>query len=293
VALTGEGSDEWLAGYPWYKLDHLVRMFDLLPFMSLRDLGLRAYLRLTGAPRFHWSHDRRVQESVGGHNTWLNVYGLISLSKLRFFSAPMLEAVADHPPYEDLGLPIDRLRHMHPLNRGLYLGGRIMLPGLLLHAKGDRVAMHSSVETRYPFLDEEVFTFLARLHPRWKLRGLCDKYLLRLLAQRWLPASVAKRPKAIFRAPLDSFHQKARLPFVKQLLSAESLQKTGYFDSEAVSYWRREYRNLRSGSGQRLSVEMGLVGVISTQLWHHTFIQGSLADLPNLASPTRPFLAAS
>jgi hypothetical protein len=28
---------------------------------------------------------------------------------------------------------------------------------------------------------------------------------------------------------------------------------------------------------------MGLVGVLATQLWHHTFIDGSLADLPSLA----------
>jgi asparagine synthase (glutamine-hydrolysing) len=37
--------------------------------------------------------------------------------------------------------------------------------------------MHSSVEVRYPFLDEEVFAFLARLHPDWKLpRGSGDKH---------------------------------------------------------------------------------------------------------------------
>ncbi len=77
------------------------------------------------------------------------------------------------------------MRRWHPLNRGLYLGARIHLPGLLLNAKGDRIAMHSSVEARYPFLDEEVFALLAGIDPRWKLRGLFgDKYLLRLLAER-------------------------------------------------------------------------------------------------------------
>ena len=60
-----------------------------------------------------------------------------------------------------------------------------------INAKGDRVAMHSSVETRYPFLDEDVFAYLAPLHPRWKLRGFKEKYLLRRLAERWLPASIA------------------------------------------------------------------------------------------------------
>jgi asparagine synthase (glutamine-hydrolysing) len=30
--------------------------------------------------------------------------------------------------------------------------------------------MANSVETRYPFLDEDVIAFAACLHPRWKLR---------------------------------------------------------------------------------------------------------------------------
>jgi asparagine synthase (glutamine-hydrolysing) len=147
--------------------------------------------------------------------------------------------------------------------------------------------MHSSVETRYPFLDEEVFTFLARLHPRWKLHGLRDKYLLRLLAGRWLPAEVAHRPKAIFRAPFTSFGLDSSPGWVDQLFSVESLQKTDYFDADAVQHWRRQFRNMRAGSMQRMSVEMGLVGVLTTQLWHHTYIDGSLADVPSLTPATR------
>src|SRR6202043_4203993 len=110
-------------------------------------------------------------------------------------------------PYDDLGLNLERAAKWHPLNRSLYLGARVMLPGLLLASKGDRVAMHSAVETRYPFLDEDVFAFMARLHPRWKLRGLRDKFLLRRVAQRWLPREVAWRRKAMFVAPSDSFHR--------------------------------------------------------------------------------------
>jgi asparagine synthase (glutamine-hydrolysing) len=84
----------------------------------------------------------------------------------------------------------------------------------------------------------------------------------------------------MFRAPLDSFHEEGAPPFVDQLLSEESLNKTGYFDARAVAHWRRAYKELRAGSMTRISVEMGLVGVLSTQLWHHTFISGGLADLP-------------
>jgi asparagine synthase (glutamine-hydrolysing) len=71
---------------------------------------------------------------------------------------------------------------------------------------------------------------------------------------------------------------------VEQLLSEESLRKTGYFEPAAVQHWRRAFRTLRPGSPHRASVEMGLVGVVATQLWHHTFIDASLADLPSVAA---------
>jgi asparagine synthase (glutamine-hydrolysing) len=140
--------------------------------------------------------------------------------------------------------------------------------------------MHSSVEVRYPFLDEDVFAFTSSLHPRWKLRGFRDKHLLRLVAERWLPPEIARRHKVIFRAPLDSFHMDPEPGFVGQLLSEESLRKTGYFDVGAVRLWRTAFRQMRAGSLPRLSVEMGLAAVVATQLWHHTFIDGTLCDLP-------------
>ena len=280
VALTGEGADEWLSGYPCHKINRVLGLLDFIPGVKGSLLARRAFLRLTGAPRFPWQVTERARAAVGGHNGWLDVYGLMSMSKLRFFSPALKEQLADHVPYEDLGLNRERLIRWHPLNRELYLSARVHLPGLLLNAKGDRVAMHSSVETRYPFLDESVFAFLAKLDPRYKLRGLRDKYLLRRVAERWLPRSIAWRSKAMFRAPFDSFHVDEAPAFVGQLLSPESLRRTGYFDAEAVTHWRAAFRGLRSGGSQRTSIEMGLVGVLATQLWHHTFLDPNLADLP-------------
>jgi asparagine synthase (glutamine-hydrolysing) len=284
VALTGEGADEWLAGYPWHKINWLLGCLDIVPGLSLSQLLRRTFVRLTGAPRFPWKYLRRAQEAVGGHNGWLDIYGLMSMSKLRFFSPWLTKVMEDCSPYEDLGFNVKRMRRWHPLNRELAMGARVQLAGLLLNAKGDRVAMNSSVETRYPFLDEEVFAFLATVPPRWKLRGLRDKALLRLMAQRWVPRSIAVRHKAMFRAPFDSFGLQEGPQYVGQLLSTESLRRTGYFRPEAVEYWRNTFQQLRRRSLQRASIEMGLVGVLATQLWHHTFIYGSLADLPSLAA---------
>jgi asparagine synthase (glutamine-hydrolysing) len=288
VVLTGEGADEWLVGYPWYKAAKLMGYLDLIPGLGLSNVARIAYLRANKVPHFPIAWRQEVENSVGGSNAWIDAYGLLAISKLRFYSESMRETLARTNPWTELGFPVERARRWDPLHRGVWIAARVLLAGHLLQAKGDRVAMHSSVEVRYPFLDEDVFDFLAKLHPRWRLRGFRDKHLLRLLAERWVPKSVARRHKVIFRAPLDSFHMEPEPPFVAQLLSEGSLRKTGYFDSAAVARWRNDFRKMRAGSLPRLSVEMGLMAVAATQLWHHLFMGGGLADLPEWSAVPTP-----
>jgi asparagine synthase (glutamine-hydrolysing) len=288
VVLTGEGADEWLVGYPWYKAAKLMGYLDLIPGLGLSNLARNVYLRVNKVPHFPNAWRREVENSVGGPNAWIDAYGMLAISKLRFYSESMQEALGQTNPWTELNFPVDRAKRWDPLHRGVWIAARVLLAGHLLQAKGDRVAMHSSVEVRYPFLDEDVFDFLAKLHPRWRLCGFRDKHLLRLLAERWVPKSVARRHKVIFRAPLDSFHMEPEPPFVAQLLSEESLRKTGYFNSAAVAQWRTEFRKMRPGSLPRLSVEMGLMAVAGTQLWHHLFMGGGLADLPEWAAMPTP-----
>lgn len=286
VVLTGEGADEWLAGYPWYKIAKIFSSLDVIPGLRLSDLARRAFLRLNKVPHYPATSRKIWEDAVGGPNAWIDSYGVLALSKLRFYGEPMREVLATARPWESLGMNLDRAKHWTPLNRSLWVGARVTLAGHLLQAKGDRVAMHSSVEVRYPFLDEDVFDFTSKLAPQWKLKGFRDKHLLRLVAERWLPKEIARRQKVIFRAPLDSFHIDPEPKFVSELLSEESLRRTGYFDIAQVRHWRKAFRELRVGSLPRLSVEMGLAAVVATQLWHHTFIDGTLADLPTSA-PSR------
>jgi asparagine synthase (glutamine-hydrolysing) len=286
VVLTGEGADEWLVGYPWYKASKLLGFLDVVPGLKLSELARRAYLRMNKIPHFPPEWRQRVETSLGGGNAWIDSYGMLAISKLRFYSEEMRAVMNDSHPWGELGFPVERAKRWTPLNRGVWMAARVLLAGHLLQAKGDRVAMHSSVEVRYPFLDEDVFDFTARLHPRWKLRGFRDKYLLRLLAERWIPKSIARRHKVIFRAPLDSFHMDPEPPYVAQLLSEDSIRRTGYFDLKEVTHWRESFRELRSESLPRLSIEMGLAAVVATQLWHHQFMGGGLADLPEY-SPSK------
>ena len=114
-----------------------------------------------------------------------------------------------------------------------------MLPGMLLLSKGDRIAMNASVETRYPYLDEDVIAFCAGIAPEYKLRGMTEKWILRQVAERILPQEIANRPKTMFRASMaGTFLGPHRPKWVDQLLSRESLAATGYFDPETIARQR-------------------------------------------------------
>ena len=198
VVLTGEGADEWLVGYPWYKAAKMLEYLDILPGRAAERPGAPRLSAAEEVPQYPRELRRRIEESVGGPNAWIDSYGVLGLSKLRFYAEPMREVLDRDQSVGRAAAPVERAKRWHPLNRGIWVAARVTLAGHLLQAKGDRVAMHSSVEVRYPFLDEDVFDFLAKLHPSWKLRGFRDKHLLRLLAERWLPAADLPAPQGDF-----------------------------------------------------------------------------------------------
>jgi asparagine synthase (glutamine-hydrolysing) len=282
VALTGEGADEWLAGYPWFKINRLTGFLDRVPGVPVGAVLRKLFLTATGQPTFPLRTVKHAQRLLGGPSGWLDVYGIMSLNKLRFFRPELRDGVMlAKSPWDDLDIPAD-LHRWHPFHRQMYVGARVMLPGHLLASKGDRVAMHSSVETRYAFLDEDVLAYTAKLHPRWKLRGVFrDKFVERKVAERWLPKEVAWRRKHMFRAPMDSWQQSGTAAgWIDEVLSPASIAKAGYFDATAVAAARAKLPTMRRGVG-RTSVEMGLTAVTATQLWHHLYLGGGLCALPS------------
>ena len=285
VALTGEGADEWLAGYSWFKIRKLVGWLDKVPGLPLGFAARQFFQMVNGQPRFPYAAYRHTMRQMGGSNGWFDMYGLVSTNKMRFFAGAARDEILSRSALDDLDISPDLYR-WHPFNRQMYFGGRVMLPGHLLASKGDRIAMHSSVETRYAFLDEDVIAYMEKIHPRWKLRGVTnDKYIERKVAERWLSKEMAWRKKKMFRAPMDSWSTVSPAPkarvgqtWIDQVLSAESIRKAGYFDPDAVERARQKLATPGRGL-TRTSTEMGLSGVLATQLWHHLYLSGDLCSL--------------
>jgi asparagine synthase (glutamine-hydrolysing) len=278
VVLTGEGADEALAGYPWFKAQKIQHAFKWLLPRLLHALG-RGGLRVAGGehpPR------RTPFRALGGVRiVQQGIFEFVGASRQTLFAPGMWSNLKDHAPFDDLDLTNERMARWHPLNQALYVDYRSFLPALLLSSKGDRSAMNSSVETRPPFLDEDVIAFCARLHPRYKLRGRVEKWLLRRVADRHLPRHVSRRRKHGFHATFAlTFLGPDRPGWVDQLLSAESLRRTSYFDPAAVDRVR-ERLTRRHRILPYYRHDIGMTAVIATQLWHHLFCGGGLADLPS------------
>jgi len=178
--LTGEGADEFLAGYEIFKEAKVRRFVARGPESSWRGALLkRLYPYVGDLTRSRQGFlERYFRDGADGnpatqsHNVrWRN-----TARTKRLFSAAMRAAVAaeaehtgglpDAPP-----LPGD-FAQWSPLARAQYLEATIFLPGYLMSSQGDRMVMSHSVEGRYPFLDPELIEFCNRLSPRLKLCGL-------------------------------------------------------------------------------------------------------------------------
>ena len=160
-----------------------------------------------------------------------------------------------------------------PLSRAQYTESTLFLSNYLLSSQGDRMAMAHAVEGRYPFLDYRVIEFAARVPPFYRLRGLRDKFILRKTAADLIPPDFAQRPKQPYRAPISRcFFGDKPLPYVEELLSEHKVREKGYFNPGKVT---KLVDKIRRQDGHLLSERenMGLIGILSTQLLDEMFIK--------------------
>ncbi|MCA8987342.1 MAG: asparagine synthase (glutamine-hydrolyzing) [Planctomycetaceae bacterium] len=289
VALTGEGADELLAGYIWFRLNQKMKT----PGQPVARLFRRMLPLLAGGSR---AHQHPMQAFHGLRIAQQMSYELLGQAREVLFSREMWQSIGDYTPYEDVpGNCSDRIRKWSSLNQSLYAGFKIMLPGLLLAGKGDRITMNSSIEGRFPFLDEDVVQFCSQIPPNMKLRNNTNKWLLRQVAAHTLPKQIAGRPKTMFRAHLmQNFLGENSPPWARQLLSPESIRRTGYFSPQGIEQAIQVVQKGRARSLRRYVLDTGLMSALSTQLWHHLYIEPQLADLPDwrgIRTPARGIVA--
>jgi asparagine synthase (glutamine-hydrolysing) len=131
----------------------------------------------------------------------------------------------------------------------------------------DKNTMAHSLELRCPFLDHRLIELAFEMPPRFKVRGLVDKWVERELGRRWLPAANVKRSKNPFYFPLEYFHQSGAIQdLIAMTLDPTRVASRGYFDPAAV---RHLVEQMATGEFLYLKQVMSLVIL---ELWHMIFI---------------------
>ena len=278
VVLTGEGADEVFAGYDLFKEAKIRRFWARAPQSRLRPRALeRLYPYLPTSPatapafsqRFFGAGLEHAGEPYFAHlPRWTTTRRI-----WRYFSRDVKAALARFDPYGAFKdtLP-DAAARWSGLARDQYAEAHTLLSGYLLSSQGDRMAMANSVEGRFPFLDHRVIEFANRLPPRYKLRGLTEKYVLRKAAQGLLPEAIRQRVKQPYRAPdSQSFFRGGRAEgYVEELLDGARLREAGYFDPQAV---QQLLGKCRDGRAVGFGDNMAFVGILSTMLVDDLFVR--------------------
>jgi len=270
VVVTGEGADEFLAGYDIFKEMQVRRFWAKQPTSELRPLLFRRlYPDISGLGSSSWTYLKAFFEK-GLTNTGLAYYS----HAIRWNNTARTRNFLRQPqdmPFEQIPLPTSFGNWSH-LAQAQYLEITIFLSQYLLSSQGDRPAMAHSVEGRFPFLDYRVVEFCNHLPANLKLRGMTEKWLLKQLGRKLVPPEIWQRPKRPYRAPIHRSFFNANTPeYVYDLLSNESLQASGLFNVSAVRQLVR-----KASGGARLSEveDMAVAGVLSTQLVYQQFIKG-------------------
>jgi asparagine synthase (glutamine-hydrolysing) len=277
VVITGEGSDEILAGYDIFKETAIRRFWASQPNSRLRPLLLKKlypdlpHLRNAKPNILKMFFGFKLDDINNPFYSHLLRWNNSNHIK-RHFSDDLREALIGYDSLNELEgrLPKD-FKDWSSLAKSQWLETTIFMSGYLLSSQGDRMVMANSVEGRYPFLDYRLIEFCAGLPADYKLHGLNEKYLLKKLLKDKIPESIIKRPKQPYRAPISSvFLSKGRPEYINYMLSDSYTKSTGIFNYESISALLSKIE--KTGISSEMD-NMVLTAVISTHLLNYQFIE--------------------
>jgi asparagine synthase (glutamine-hydrolysing) len=278
VVITGEGADEFLGGYNIFKEAIIREFWSRQPKSSIRPLLLQklypylaqfkgrnsAMLKMFFGYRLEDSNSPVYSHLVRWNNS-SHIKEHIRKELLNGTSPDPVDALISKLPegFEKLDL----------LSRAQWLESTLFLSGYLLSSQGDRMGMANSVEGRYPFLDHRLMEFASRLPWNYKIRGLNEKYLMKILMNGRLPDQVVHRPKQAYRAPVASSLTSPKAPeYLREVISPSMIDKFGIFQMASVE---KLLGKMKEGKVVTENENMAVAGILSTQILMDMFVSGN------------------
>jgi asparagine synthase (glutamine-hydrolysing) len=280
VVLTGEGSDELLAGYGKYPRAllnwRLGGMYASAVPAPLRRGMAGLVDRLPGKVGRYARRSFLAVEHAPDMAFFDN-FAAVGLARQRQLLSPRLQAlVRREHAYGSVMAAFDRPSASRPLlDHLLYADLKTYLVELLM--KQDQMSMAASIESRVPFLDHHLVEFAWRLAPDRKLSGFTTKRILRDAIADVVPKSILTRPKAGFPVPFGRWLQSGWSGVARDVLLDRRARERDIVAPAAV-----ERLVEASARGVHGSAEV-MWSLLNLELWFRTFIDGE--GVQTLPSP--------
>ncbi len=265
VALSGDGGDEAFGGY-----DPIKATFASQKLLSwLPDFALGALMRSQSGKsdgRFKKLRTLINYQELTRHNRGWDKYALFSLEqkKLLYNDAFLsrLSVMNGHLHDAEIFAQTTGLSATDKMLHHDYLA---LLPDDYL-VKVDVASMLNSLEVRSPFLDYRLVELMASAPAEVKLRINKPKFLLKKLAEKFLPQENIYRPKAGFAMPVGSWFQKDWAQLMQSLLVEDSPEIHRFFDMSVVKSMLEQHV-----TGKR-ELQNQLWTLLTLELWLRLFI---------------------
>ena len=265
VVLTGEGSDENLAGYGRYS-----------KALQLLNYGEK-YESLT--PKFLRSAIKAGANAVGGKLTRTFLTRESDIENLFFdnfaifgkamqenlFSAETKSRIAEKNPYFYQNEWLEKMDAKELLDKLLYVDSKTYLHELLM--KQDQMSMAASIESRVPFLDHKLVEFTAKMPTIMKLRGETTKFLLKEAMKGILPDEILYRQKMGFPVPVGSWFRNEFKHIVDEYVLSERSLSRGIFEADFV-------REIVAKHNAGENHDERIWHLVNFEIWQRRFIDG-------------------
>ena len=277
VALTGEGSDELLAGYNKYRVAIynllLGRGYERLTPAPLRGMVRRQIGKLNGASRARRALERTFLFMPAEiKDVYFDNFAVYSPSRQRrLFTAETYERMRDRDPYRASLSYVEQSGAETQLDKLLAADMKTYLHELLM--KQDQMSMAASLESRVPFLDHKLVEFAARMPDAMKLRGWTTKYVLRRAMRGVLPPQILTRKKMGFPTPVGRWFRGQFRRVIDEYVLSERALARGVFDPP----YAREIA-ARHAAGENHTERLWML--VNFEIWQRRFF-----DKETICSP--------
>ena len=271
VVLTGEGSDETLAGYNRYRVTAYNARFGAayekwLPGAMRRGIA-KALRALPASSRWGQRAGRTfLTRGAGLDELYFDNFAVFGREAQQGLLTPGLRGqVYDIDPYAAYHAALERVQGQPLVSQLLYADVKTYLHELLM--KQDQMSMAASIESRVPFLDHPLTEWVAALPENMKLRGTTTKWVLRAAMQGRLPAAILNRKKMGFPVPVGAWLRGSWRPLLDEYVTGERLRQRGLFEP-------RYLQTLVAEHSRGINHAERLWALLTFEMWARIYLDG-------------------